>query len=345
MRPASSFSSPSLTLLVPGLLWPNPALQDTVFDLPLPALQTLLGRSRLQREALDEALWWQQLAGQTVAPAPFRLLGLGAETNHQPWLCADPVHLRFEQQTMVLEDPTKLSLSPAESAALAKTLIPLVEEFGTLQATSDKHWHLQPHGALPPCPTLISDLIGQPARALLPEGSEYRPWRRLFNEVQMSLHQHPVNQAREAAGQQVINSLALWGGGTLPTQPLNTPTFSEIQSDEGFHRGLAKHWNIAGVPLPQSFMHGPGHTLAVLPELLTPTRNRDAIGWREGLKTLEQHWFAPALEALQKGQLRSFVLVGFGDDNQRDTTLTATTHHFDKFKFWRRPRPLTELHP
>lgn len=345
MRPTQTSPSPSLTLLVPGLLWPNPALRDTVFDLPLPALQTLLGRSRLLREPLDENGWWARQAGQALAAAPLRLLGLDSDGAGPAWLCADPVHLRFEQQTMVLEDPAKLDLSQTDSAALAATVAPLLAEFGCFQATSTRHWHLQPLAELPPCPALLSDLIGQPARALLPAGDEHRPWRRLFNEVQMALHQHPVNQAREAAGLAVVNSLALWGGGHLPPAPERPAPFSHILSDDAVHRGLARHWQISADALPGRYQAAPGRTLAVSPLLLAPTRQRDALRWREGLKTLEQDWFAPLLAALAGGQLKSFTLVGFGEEDGVSLCLTATTRPSDRYKFWRRPRPLTELHP
>jgi hypothetical protein len=360
MAPVSPLPAPSLTLVIPGLLWPNPALQDTVFDLPLPALQTLLGRSTLERVDEDESAWWQRRLGSPLAPAPLRRLAMGntsaadheAKPDTGPWLCADLVHLRFEEHTLVLEDPAKLQLSREERQALAAVIAPLVEEFGHLELSGPAlgldYWHLRPHGDLPPCPPLLSELIGQPARALLPEGSEHRPWRRLFNEIQMVLHQHPLNQAREAAGLAVVNSLALWGGGSLPS---STPAvgFSLVLSDEAFHHGLARHWHLDAQPLPQDFspalVPAQAQALAYTTTLVTPTRSRDALRWREGLKALETHWFAPLLQALDRGQLRHLQLVGFGNDGPRAASLTATTGRWAKLKFWQAPRPLTELHP
>ncbi|HEX5392606.1 MAG TPA: hypothetical protein VFW68_04970 [Rhodocyclaceae bacterium] len=330
-----------LTLLIPGLLWPNPALQDTVFDLHLPALQTLLGWSRLSRRSpCDEPGWWRDLAGTDLPAAPLRLLGLGEKAD-STWLCADPVHLRFEQSTMVLEDPAKLALDAAESAALYATLAPLIAEFGTLHATTPNQWHLQPKDDAPPCPALLSDLIGQPAKDLLPAGDAYRPWRRLFNEVQMALHDHPVNQAREAAKKPVINSLALWGAGALPAAPAQAAPFDTVLSDDEVHHGIARLLGAQAAALPERFTGAQGRTLAACPQLLVPTRLRDAIRWREGLQILEDAWFAPALAALNQGQLRELTLIGLGDG----TCLEARSTALDKLKFWRRPRPLTELHP
>ncbi|RTL48789.1 MAG: hypothetical protein EKK46_15430 [Rhodocyclaceae bacterium] len=374
--PVNARQPPRLTLLIPGLLWPNPALQDTVFDLPLPALQKLLGRSRIERRTMDEAAWWNTLLDAPLSPltrgaggvamssperqspfnpghesglpaAPLRLLGLDVAPGDDVWLCADPVHLRFDQQTLLLDDPDSLMLSDAECAALVAELAPLLAEFGELHVTANKRWHLRLKVAAPPTPALLTDLIGQPAQALLPEGAEHRPWRRLFNEVQMALHQHPVNLAREAAGQPVVNSLALWGAGRLP-QPAHGAAaagFNSIASDQPFHRGLARHLGLTAESATEGYAPYPGHRLAVCPQLLVPTRFRDAMGWREGLKALEQQWFAPALAALGQGRLQSLHLVGFGVDDHRPTCLTASTTRGDNWKFWLGPRPLTELHP
>ena len=342
MQPAA-LPPPALTLLVPGLLWPEPALSDTVFDLPLPALQTLLGRSHLIREPLDEAGWWSRWTMAPLAPAAYRLLALDVAPEND-WLCADPVHLRFEQQSLVLEDPAGLVITREESQRLAADIAPLMAEFGTLHLTTDRHWHFQPHDGLPPFPPLLASLTGQPARALLPDGTENRPWRRLLNEIQMVLHQHPVNQAREAAGQALINNLALWGGGRLP-ETVPTVPFTRLLSDEPFHAGVARHWQIATDTLPDHYRADNGHTLAVCTQLTRPTLLRDAMNWREGLLALEAQWFAPVLKALNSGQLKSFQLVGFGTAEGETTCLTATTTSLDRFKFWHRTRPLTELHP
>ena len=43
-------------------------------------------------------------------------------------------------------------------------------------------------------------------------------WRRLSNEVQMLLHDHPVNLRRQQAGQVPVNALWFWGGGALPVR-------------------------------------------------------------------------------------------------------------------------------
>lgn len=52
----------------------------------------------------------------------------------------------------------------------------------------------------------------------MPAGEEAGAYRNLVSEVEMSLHDHPVNERRVAEGRQPINCLWLWGGGFAPEQ-------------------------------------------------------------------------------------------------------------------------------
>lgn len=50
----------------------------------------------------------------------------------------------------------------------------------------------------------------------LPAGDNAAGYRNLVSEIEMSLHDHAVNQRRVSEGQQPINCLWLWGGGYAP---------------------------------------------------------------------------------------------------------------------------------
>ena len=52
----------------------------------------------------------------------------------------------------------------------------------------------------------------------LPDGDGSAPYRNLTSEIEMALHEHAVNLAREAAARQPINSMWMWGGGIAPDQ-------------------------------------------------------------------------------------------------------------------------------
>ncbi|HEY6896493.1 MAG TPA: hypothetical protein VI279_04470 [Rhodocyclaceae bacterium] len=324
-----------LTVVAPGLLWPLPALRDTVFDLRLPALETLLGQGRRTPHAgLDEAAWWRQQFGlpAPLSAAALRRLALQHAADDAYWLCADPVAFRIDQQGVSLADPRQLSLNSAEAASLHADLAPLLAEAGTLYLDGERHWHLRMHegSALPlGLPEFIDDIIGLPARALLPEGDAGKPWRRWLNEVQMTLHAHPVNAAREAAGQATVASLALWGGGRLPA--VQASAFDRVQAADPVFAGLARHGGLDA--------ETPQRPLRRFEAAIAPSQFRDALAWREALEILERDVLAPALADLKAGRLQRFTLLAFGDGGGLELELTRT----GRWAFWRGPKPLTEL--
>jgi hypothetical protein len=336
-----------LSLVLPGLLWPQKALHDTTYDLDLPALAWLLGRGRLEwspplplESCLCDAFG---IPGSDAADAPcaaLRMLGEGVAPDTALWLCADPAHLRFEQTTLVLGETGALTTEPAEITELATLLAPVLAEFGTLRVMPSGFAYLELKAPAAIMTTPPSAAIGRRADTVDGRGPEAMRWRRLANEVQMLLHDHPLNQRRNAAGQSVINSLWFWGGGTLPLQ--RPCPWDAAWGNGRLLTGLAAWGEIDWAPAAQQFADLPnGHdnVLATIDTLLQPTQQLDAYAWRAALLQLEQDWLAPALHALRNSQLQSLTLIGLGDEARVELTVTPS----DRFRFWRKPMPLANL--
>ncbi len=77
----------------------------------------------------------------------------------------------------------------------------------------------------------------------LPDGEEAAGWRVRLNELQMFLHEHPVNRAREEAGRPPVNGLWPWGEGTLA--PGQGRPWAAVGGDDPVLGGLAA---LAGRP-------------------------------------------------------------------------------------------------
>ena len=95
----------------------------------------------------------------------------------------------------------------------------------------------------------------------------------------MLFHSHPVNDAREAAGEPTVNSVWFWGGGVLPDAL--DPVFAGVWGDDPLARGLARASGVAWASLPESAEHW----LAQASEgehvlVLNPAREIAAIRWR-----------------------------------------------------------------
>lgn len=334
-----------LTLIVPGLIWTRQALADLTYDLPLPAFTTLLGRGRLtHRPPRSTAATLAEIC-RLAAPLPaaaLRRLALRQHPGDDDWLCLDPVRLRFEQHSLIVDDPQRLELTSDEANALAVSLAPTFAGLGQLEVISPHAWNLRLSAAAPAFQDL-PEAVGRSA-ALLPLDAAHAAWRHAISEAQMQLHAHPVNQAREAAGRSPVNSLWPWGGGRLPEFDNSAPIspHDALWSDDPVAHGIARLLQIDGSALPAGFNRAVARRpLAVHHALDHPARTADATIWREQLARFEADWLAPALGALRSGRLGTLRLIAPGDL----ATAELQVGRHDLWKIWRKPRALSELVP
>jgi hypothetical protein len=327
-----------LTLVVPGLIWPRQALADLSGDMTLPTFSLLLGRGRLQHGPGTDAA--SMLAGSLGVAAPLtaaalRRLAFGHAPDDAEWLCLDPVRLRFEERSLVLDDPRALSLEATEAEALAVALAPTFAALGEFDVLSPQAWNLR-LSATPPGFAELGQSLGR-AVVPLPVQPAYSAWRQALNEAQMVLHAHPVNQAREAAGKPQVNSLWPWGGGRLPTAA--ACRHDQVWSIDPVVRGMAQLQQVDAANLPAAYTSGTGKSiLASVDELAAPAHLGDALAWRDALARIESAWLAPALAAMRSGHLDSLRLLVPGEHNSVELVVGRS----DLWKFWRKPRRLAD---
>ncbi|HET6806075.1 MAG TPA: phosphoglycerate mutase [Frateuria sp.] len=190
------------------------------------------------------------LAGWFGAPEPLpagaltRELATG-DADDALWLCADPAWVEPDMNGARLLACGQMQLAIADAMALAEPLVPLFEEQGMrLELTSPDRWHLRlSPGTVVPAFPAPEQALGENLLMHLPQGAEGRRWRILQNEIQVLLHQHPLNARRRAAGQPPVNSLWLWGAGQLPATV--TTSLRGVVSDDPLLRALAARAGIA----------------------------------------------------------------------------------------------------
>ena len=341
-----------LTLVVPELIWPEPEDRDVFADLACPALEALLTRGRRTDEPPQslEATLADLFGHPEGAPyAAFRLLGeaeSSLEIEEKSWLIADPVHLRFHQERLILADGASLAISAEEAQALADGLNAHFADLGRFHVTVADRWylHLADDAPLnryvaPP----LSTVTGRSVEHLLPELLHERPMRTLMNEIQTVLHAHPVNQRRADEGRLPINSLWFWGNGQLP--PRRETDFDGVWSLNPLARGLARAAGVRTHPVPDDaerfFEHAAPDTahLIVLEDLAGPVQFENGAAYRAAIESLETRWFAPLRTALFKGRLKSLHIEA--------STVYAKVgwqcRRSDQWKLWVRPRPLADL--
>lgn len=345
-----------LTLIVPELVWPEPDDRQTLDAVACPALAALLARSRLDRRPPQslEATLADAFGRPAGAPyAAFRLLGEaiapGLAIEESCWVCADPVHLRFHQERIILADSASFGIELAEARALAGELNRYFGDVGTFHVASAERWYLQLAGTarlgdfrdfdVPP----LSAVAGRRVERQLPETAQTGWLRKLLNEAQMVMHGHAVNAERQAAGRPPVNSLWLWGAGALPAR--RETVFAGVWSAHPLAVGLARAAGAPAHPLPNDLgallAHAaPGaHHLVVLDELLAPVQYEDGNAYAAVLNSLEARWFAPLRKALAGGRISRLRL----EATTAYATLAWESGRGEQWKLWRRPQPLSAI--
>ncbi len=333
-----------LTLLVPELIWPEPADQLTLGQLHAPGLAWLLAHAtgeRRPRRPFEAALAGQfGLANPTYGA--LRLLGEdvseAAVDGH--WLCADPVHLRFHQERIILADAGAFEVADDEARAIVSALNAEFADIGEFRMATARRWYLRLKNAVDHVAEPISAVAGRLVDSTIADKNA--TLTRWLNEVQMFLHGHPINERRQAAGKPAINSLWLWGGGALqrPEPGYFTAAWCDIPLATGLARGAGTPVHPApdGLAKLLALASRKTNQLVVLDGLLPPVLYEDSEGWRAALLALEADWFAPLRGALGR-RIDTLTIVAptiYGE-------LTWTLRGIDRWKFWRKSRPLAAL--
>lgn len=336
-------------LLLPDLLWAERDFPDIQRERAAPALERLLakGRRAAAAQAPDTAeAWLYERFGvdrqRDWPAAPYCLLADGGDPGKHHWLRADPVHLKLEGNHLMLADSTAFSLSQQEAESLAASLNAHFSGDGLMfYPLRPQRWYLRLAQAPALETTALARAAGRSIDALLPRGADASAWRARLNDMQMLLHGHAVNEQRERAGELPINSLWLWGGGSLPDT--NPAPFDALWSANPFARGLAQAARVAAHALPRGAAEmlragaSAGVHLILLEELCSPARFGDAQAWSEALLRLEHDWFAPLLQALRQERVGMLSLHALGPAGHFSVEVTRG----DLRRFWRRMKPLT----
>ncbi|MEO5830230.1 MAG: phosphoglycerate mutase [Rhodanobacter sp.] len=170
---------------------------------------------------------------------------LAGDAGEQLWLSADPAWVQPDMNGVRLLACGRMQLDMDAAQALAEPLRAVFEEAGMqVEVSTPDHWHLRlPAGTALPEFAAPAQALGEDLSQHLPQGPQGRRWRVLLNEIQVQLHQHPLNAQRQARGLSPVNSLWLWGGGRLPTGISSELT--GVISDDLLLRALAAHAGIA----------------------------------------------------------------------------------------------------
>lgn len=341
-----------VTFFVPELFWPDSSTTDSLDTINCPALRQLLSIAKLtknppapEEEALAVLFGYQQ----TASWAAIRHLGENSaksETSQRLWLNADPIHLKFHQDRVLLTQGESLAIRQEEADALIKTLNANFADVGRFEAPHPDRWYfeVQSKGLIDNyAPPPLSYVTGRAVEQVLAELASAKPMRKFFNEIQTQLHFLPSNQHRDEVGFLPINALWLWGGGNLPSyQPA---IFDDVWTSEPLSRGFSRLTSTPSHPLPPDaaiwFEHAKedkSHFVEVS-SIAKHINAQDYLSYRDAIESLEKNWIAPLLEALKGGRIKKLALYS----NTAYGVLKFEATPVDRLKFWKSKQPFSKL--
>ena len=252
------------------------------------------------------------------------------------WWVATPVHLQAAHDHVQLGEV--LSLDAGEWIQLTSQFNrEFAGEIGLLQAGRGTEAYLTMKQHIEASAVDPARVVGCDVHDSLPGGPQGSVLRRQMTAVQMWLHDHPLNAARERRGLPAANGLWLWGSGALPAMR-GAEQLPSLFSDDPFLRGL---WLLRGNRSPVQAR--PDTAKQLLRDLQSGSADavvslalRDLQGatWLERLGTLEHQWLAPLIAALRGRMLGTLRL--------HVNELLFTLQRRDLWRIWRRPRPWLE---
>jgi len=241
-----------------------------------------------------------------------------ALASESAWL-ATPLHLAAGLTTLHFDARGILRLSEQELAELAVDFQRIFHDASLVPLKSGEFLLMQ--AAVPATITTEpARIVGGKVADALPRGEGAARLRRLGAEIEMWLHGHPVNRARESP----ISTLWIWGGGART--PLARSMLDELPLAFGSDSYLGGLWWLCGGEarsLPRQLDATYAGSVALVVE-----------AGRMSLMEIDRDFIVPALEALQARAVERVSILA----NDRCLTLRSS----GRKKFWRRARSALE---
>lgn len=285
------------TLILPKFL---PTFHTTLPAIHSPSLNQILRFSRFQA------------AYKTTADLYYHYLvhPLDTSSNHA---YATPISQQLGMNTTLLLDSHSFSISKHEADCFIKDLNTFYQPNAHFSIITPELWQLTlPHidnwSMIEP----IWNVGGQMDSLLRCESHASKQWLQLNTEIQMWLHQHPINQHRQQQGLLPINSLWLWQA----KQVLNTlPDYQLIASDSLWK----SYCHIQHTDLPNHFAEWQhfcdcqqqdiNQTALFAEDFIACHHQSHIWTYQQIIEQWEQRYFLPIWQAIQSRKIQGLKLV------------------------------------
>ena len=246
------------------------------------------------------------------------------------WLRSDPVTLWADMAQVFMTSHGFADLNPYERNEIENCIrAVLMEEGIDFHLDHPERWCIALNAPLEFEFTSLDDALGMDLADAMPAHPQARYWRRLLNEIQVALHNCPVNIRRRQSGKQEINSVWFWGGGFIP-EAAPHDLIDTVYSNNPVTRGLAII-NDCRLKIQRSAAQGDfSHDgRSILIDWVAASRY--AVEELEQLENLTRQ----LLKQADRGRLVLRLYAGDGEGRSYD----RRAHR----RFWKRKAPLSRL--
>jgi len=329
-------------VLLPGFMQAFPLAES----LQLPKLRRLLSRAE-EIKLCNGDLSLEQLASFSLVP-DLACSGAAAFTYQHDFaqpvpegkvvMRVDPVYQQLDMNHATLASQQALAIKSSEASALIKSLNEFFAEDGLrIEGSDPHHWY----GLFDHTPqvttTALAAAVEHDIATVRPTGKDARDWRKRLAEIEMLLYDHPVNIDRQARGMLPINSLWLWGEGSIDKNL--TASKARVVTDNHYTQSIASYFDMqstvysdTGFILPTADQSA----LIAIESVGKALYAGDAGAPEKTLQTLEESLFKPLWLSLQAAGW-THVLLWCGGSSM------YLFNAKEKRKFWRKPKSLTEF--
>ena len=330
--------STHIDLVIPGLFnLPLEELDPNYLKSDLPGLNQLLSyaNSIPNNHSDFESVLADSLGQTEQQTLPFAQAYVEAEVDdsHRFLLCR-PIHLKADMHNALVIPLDNDNVNRDDASLILEDLQALFNDDCSLEPLDNGLYLMRLKQCDPSdCYPHYLSVIGRKANQFIEQSKQALPWYKLMNEIQMFMHQHPINQNRLTTGLLSINSLWFWGAGQRPTYNDNSVQW---YCDDNQLTRFADSAQIRSLPLDQlAQMKKDEKSVVIDLSLLEALKTSSGDNLQAKLKELEKTVFKPAMNFFR---------------SSHSSLHLKAVHHFDlamtpfsKYKLWRSSKGLSDF--
>lgn len=307
-----------------------------LFSLPKSSgLAYLLSKADLHYVDLPlEALICEEYRLMPVPDYPIATLAAvadGIDVGKLYWLRADPVHLVLQRDSFALSEPCPLLVSQEHAQAMMLSLNQHFKQDGLNFCLGNSGaWYVGLAQAPQVKTVLPAIALGKNIANFMPQGLDASRWVAYLNEIQMLLHDHAANNAREQLGDVAVNSVWFSGGGSMQDALSASPTIvvDVMLGQHVFYQGLAQSTGVVYQKASASLQD----TISLLAE------HSSVRLQLTDKQLLEDSTFQTFINQLRSAKISQLII----NLACYDKTIVARIKPLDLYKFWRKTKSMSD---